>query len=253
MRFGTYISGAAALAVDSLGDAYVTGNAWSGFPMTAGASQRCFDDNAVAVEFSPDGVLLGATYFGPEYKGNNFVSNLYVQAGQINAQVPWEIAGRASTEVRVTYNGAGLNSFPLSVSQAVPGLSILNYPSIQAAVLNANGSINSSANPAKPGDIIALFGTGAGLTNPPGVTGSFWGLGAANTLLTVPVTVRIDGQNAQVIYAGAAPGLLSGYFQINVQVPTDLAADPAVGVDLYLGTLSMPIGQEVDQATIAVK
>lgn len=72
-------------------------------------------------------------------------------------------------------------------------------------------------------------------------------------LLTVPVTVRIDGQNAQVIYAGAAPGLLSGYFQINVQVPTDLAADPAVGVDLYLGTLSMPIGQEVDQATIAVK
>ncbi len=35
----------------------------------------------------------------------------------------------------------------------------------------------------------------------------------------LPVSVTIDGLPAQVLYAGAAPGLVAGVLQINVVVP----------------------------------
>ena len=309
------------LDVDASGDAYVAGLvAGSGFPVTAGAFEPCYNSNDFAAEFSPTGEVLGATYFGSpgifsltaiavgpsgqvSIGAGSVVANLliddpqrppgqcvspivqnaanyysygtqiapgelvtlqgvgigpqtgaigspgangllptnlagvqvffdqfaaplmYVQSGQINAQVPWEIAGQASTQVQVTYNGTPMKTFSLSVVNAVPGLFYLSYPARQAAVLNADGSINSVTNPAKAGDVIALFGTGAGPTNPAGVTGGIWGPGSG-TLLTLPVTVQIGGINAPVVYAGAAPGLVSGFFQINVQVPAGCNAVP---------------------------
>jgi hypothetical protein len=90
------------------------------------------------------------------------------------------------------------------------------YPSMAVLAANQNGSINSTSNPETPGKIITFYGTGAGPTSPPGVTGGYAPLNAS-TLLALPVTVTIGGINAPVIYAGAAPGLLSGFFQINVQ------------------------------------
>jgi uncharacterized protein (TIGR03437 family) len=55
----------------------------------------------------------------------------------------------------------------------------------------------------------------------------------------VPVTVQIGGQPATVLYAGAAPDLVAGVFQINVQVPTGLQAgnQPVV---VTVGTKTSP-------------
>jgi uncharacterized protein (TIGR03437 family) len=172
---------------------------------------------------------------------------LYVQSQQINAEVPWEIAGRTATQVHVVYNGVSLNAATLTVLPSAPGLFYLSYGSNQAAILNADGSINSASNPAKAGDEIALFGTGGGLTSPAGVTGGFWGLNA-NPLVTLPVTVQIGDINAQVVYAGAAPDSLSAVFQINVLVPPGLAANPAAGVSVAIGDRAT-----VNEATVAVQ
>jgi uncharacterized protein (TIGR03437 family) len=67
------------------------------------------------------------------------------------------------------------------------------------------------------GEIISIYGTGFGATNPPT---------PANTLLTdanplaKAVTVTIGGVNATVAWAGiTAPGLV----QVNVQIPAGLA------------------------------
>jgi uncharacterized protein (TIGR03437 family) len=57
--------------------------------------------------------------------------------------------------------------------------------------------------------IVALFGTGFG-------TGS--------------VSVEIGGRTADVLYAGAAPGLVSGVTQINVRVPPATAPGAAIVV-----------------------
>ena len=54
--------------------------------------------------------------------------------------------------------------------------------------------------------------------NPPGVDGGIW---PAKPLaqFTLPVSVQMDTADATVTYAGSAPGLVSGIFQINVKVP----------------------------------
>jgi uncharacterized protein (TIGR03437 family) len=49
------------------------------------------------------------------------------------------------------------------------------------------------------------------------------------------VAVSIDGQPAQVIYAGAAPGMVAGVMQINVQIPIGTQPGAAVPVTLAVG------------------
>jgi len=177
---------------------------------------------------------------------------MYVQSQQINVVVPWEIAGRTSTQISVLFNGTSPNVVSQGVQQASPGLFRLNYGSGQGAILDSDGSINSASNPAKVGDVISLFGTGAGPTSPAGVTGGFWGLNA-NTLLTLPVTVQIGDVNAPVLYAGAAPGLLSSVFQINVQVPQPRMPTSAPVIYVWVGPPSMPVGYTINGATVAVQ
>jgi len=61
-------------------------------------------------------------------------NQMYVQARQINLEVPWEIAGMASNEIQVVYNGVATNTAPVTVQAAVPGVFYLTYGSMQAAI-----------------------------------------------------------------------------------------------------------------------
>jgi uncharacterized protein (TIGR03437 family) len=161
------------------------------------------------------------------------------QPQQVTVQVPWEIAGPTSTEAVVTYNGgppAGVSaSAPVVVATAAPGI---------FAVANSGGTLNSPLNPAKAGGFITIYGTGGGVTNPPGLTGGPWPITASLATLTVPVSVSIGGTNAMVLYAGSAPTLESGYFQINVALPSGLQASAAVNLVLTAGgspSLTVPV------------
>jgi uncharacterized protein (TIGR03437 family) len=89
--------------------------------------------------------------------------------------------------------------------------------------VNSDGSINSRSNPAWPGDYVSVYGTGGGAMSPPGVTGNLWPL-APLSLLPPPVSATIGAEDAGVLYAGSAPTLESGLFQINVRLPSDLTA-----------------------------
>ena len=91
--------------------------------------------------------------------------------------------------------------------------------STQGAILNQDGSVNSTANPAHRGSTVVLFGTGEGMTTPAGVDGR-----VATTVYPkpiMPVSVTIGGRAAQVQYAGTAPGDVAGVLQINAIIPTD--------------------------------
>jgi len=148
---------------------------------------------------------------------------LYVQSQQINAIVPFELAGRATTKLRVEYNGASTNTVDTHVGVVSPGIFRLHPGfSTQAAVLNEDGTINGPAHPAKVGSVISLFGTGFGQTNVPGVTGNIFPLEPAPLQMPSHVRAYTDGSPLEVLYAGAAPGLLSGIDQINVRLPTTL-------------------------------
>ena len=139
---------------------------------------------------------------------------LYAQANQVNVQVPWEIAGQSSTKLQVTYNGAPVASVNVPVEAALPGILFIE---------NSDGSINSPTNPARPGDFIAIYGTGGGAMNPPGSTGGIWPLSPLS-YLTQPASAMVGSETAQVLYAGSAPTLDTGFFQMNLLLPPDLTA-----------------------------
>ena len=73
---------------------------------------------------------------------------------------------------------------------------------------------------------MTLYATGAGLMNLAVADGTV----VATTPLPVPVLpvqVFIGGQNADILYAGAAPQLVAGAIQINARVPTGIATGNA--------------------------
>ena len=138
---------------------------------------------------------------------------IYAQATQINVQVPWEIAGQTSTQLKILYNGAIVGNVTIPVRPALPGVLYIE---------NADGSINSPASPAHAGETIAIYGTGGGTLSASGVTAGTWPLSPLSNL-TQSVSAMIGAELAAAIpYAGSAPTLDSSVFQINVTLPADL-------------------------------
>jgi uncharacterized protein (TIGR03437 family) len=94
-----------------------------------------------------------------------------------------------------------------------------------AAALNQDGSVNSPLNPAAPGSVVVLYGTGFGRLEAPVADGQP-GTQAlrANIFLNGQLSVTIGSEEATVLYSGAAPGLVNGAIQTNIQLPRLLPA-----------------------------
>ena len=171
---------------------------------------------------------------------------VYTSMGQVSAIVPYGVNGKASTLVVMEYQGVASNSISLAVVATQPGLFSANASGKgQGAILNEDNSVNSSSNPVKRQRIIVLFGTGEGATTPAGVDGQL-----ATSVFpkpNLPVTVKIGGLNAEVLYAGAAPTLVAGVLQVNVRVPPGLPDGDAT-VQLFVGNNQSPT-----TITVAVK
>jgi uncharacterized protein (TIGR03437 family) len=166
---------------------------------------------------------------------------LYASPDQINAIVPYSVAGNATTQVTVTAQGKTIASVTLVTATTAPSIFTLDSTGVgPGAILNQDSSVNSQSNPASKGSVISIYASGAGQTYPPGVDGQI-----SNAVLpapTLPVSVQIGGQNAIVLYAGAAPELVAGVLQVNVLVPSDVSSGPAVPVVLTVGGASSPPG-----------
>ena len=100
-----------------------------------------------------------------------------------------------------------------------------------------------ASNPAARGTIVVLYATGEGQRNPAGVTGV---PAPAYDPPALPVTVTVGGSQASLPYAASAPGYV-GLMQIDLIVPQNAPAGPAVPVTLAIGTIQSP------SVTIAVK
>ena len=154
----------------------------------------------------------------------------FAQAGQVNAQVPYTVAGANATHVEVFYQQQLAGSLDLAVAAASPAL--------YSAVVNQDGSVNSSRAPAVRGSVITLYGTGEGITSGANVAGR----SAAPPYATpaAPVSLSIGGMAAQLLYAGAAPGF-AGLLQLNAVVPVGFVSTGPAAVVLTVGQTLSPI------------
>jgi uncharacterized protein (TIGR03437 family) len=122
-------------------------------------------------------------------------------------------------------NGSSVSDpVALPVASSSPGIFSVDYTgSGQGAILNQDGTVNSSSRPAPAGSVVTVYATGEGQTSPPGTDGKLAN-GPVYPAPKLPVTVTIGGAQADVLYAGAAPTLVAGALQVNVRIPISVAS-----------------------------
>ena len=165
---------------------------------------------------------------------------LYAGGGQVNAVVPYGVAGSANTQLTLASGAQTSAAITTNVSESTPALFTVDGSGQgQGAILNQDGSVNAPLSPAARGSVVVLYATGAGATDPSGVDG----LVASRTLPVpvLPVSVTMDGKRAQVSYAGAAPGAVAGVMQVNVVVPSGVSSG-AIAVVLQVGSANSQPG-----------
>ena len=88
--------------------------------------------------------------------------------------VPYGVFGRTTTNIVVEYSGVQSTALTYNVALSAPGVYTLNQQGTgPGAILNQDGvTVNSVTNPEKRGNVIAIYMTGEGQTNPQGVDGA---------------------------------------------------------------------------------
>jgi uncharacterized protein (TIGR03437 family) len=152
---------------------------------------------------------------------------LYVSSTQVGAITPFELSG-STAQFQVVYNGHASASISVPVAAAAPGLFSSDGNGGGIGVINPDGNASNFDDITTAGSIVTFYATGVGQTMPASVDGSITN-GPVFPTPALPVTVLIGGQSAKVLYAGAAPGLVAGMLQVNVQVP-----DSVLGYNLQL-------------------
>ena len=154
---------------------------------------------------------------------------LYLSPGQINAIVPFSLAGQTSVQVAVQRFARVSASVTVPLQDAAPAIfTSAQTGTGQAAILQqaANGPrfYNSSANPAHAGDYLEIFATGQGLWTPPPQSDLVFFSGRRPTTV-LPVSLTIGGQPAKIVYGGTVGGVSTwGVLQVNAVVPDGLSA-----------------------------
>lgn len=168
---------------------------------------------------------------------------LYAASNQINAIVPYSLSGKTTT-LTVTSQAQTIAAVAEPVAAAAPAIFTLDSSGTGAgAILNQDTTVNSPSNPAATGSVVVIFASGAGQTSPPSVDGEVTGTVLAKPVL--PVSVQIGGADAEVLYAGAAPGLIAGVVQVNALVPSGATPGPAVPIVLLVGGANSQAGVTV--------
>jgi uncharacterized protein (TIGR03437 family) len=164
--------------------------------------------------------------------------------GQINLQVPYGLSNgtpdprcvftRAPEEVcpgeaalRVKANGiAAYYVQVVMYVEAQPGIFTMDGR-VAIAVHNDTGRLVSAGDPAKAGEVVAIYATGLGPLKGALASGIPAPASPPIETLSQP-TVTVAGVGAEVLFSGLAPGLV-GVNQVNIRVPLDaLSGDLAV-------------------------
>lgn len=253
--------------------------AWRGLDAQASAVARISANPSPKGLLGQGGILLGAGFqrgpvapgsivslFGQGFAAdNNFAADVplpvrlagvrvlvagkeaplfYVGAGQVNAQIPAELAADRQLQLQVETDGVGSVPEPLETVAARPGIFTLGPAwGQQGAILISNtdalaakaGSVpGRNARPARPGDYISIYCAGLGATEPAVPSGRPGPAAEPLARVKTPVSVTIGGKAAEVVYAGIAPNFV-GVYQVDARVPADVASGDAVPVVIIQG------------------
>ena len=118
----------------------------------------------------------------------------------------------------------------ITLAAARPGIFTTNQQG-QGAILNVQGRLVDSTAPATRGDVVAVYCTGLGATQPAVVSGRPAPGVEPLARVTIVPQATVGGIPAVVQFAGLSPGFV-GLYQVNVQIPAGVTPGAAVPVVL---------------------
>jgi uncharacterized protein (TIGR03437 family) len=146
----------------------------------------------------------------------------YVSGGQVNVQVPWEVAGQTSVKIKDTIDFSTSNVVTIPIATYVPGFFETDQVNHVVAARDANYQTINASNPAKRGATIQLYANGLGPVSNQPASGEP-ALGPPNlSETTSPAVVTIGGRQLTPDFSGLAPTAV-GLYQLNVTIPSDMA------------------------------
>jgi uncharacterized protein (TIGR03437 family) len=186
-------------------------------------------DTGVSGALDATGVLP-ATLGGVEVRFDGTLAPIfYAQNGQLNVQVPYTVAGSATVSVEVNFQGKLAGTAIVPVAPSAPAMLTL--------ATNPDGSPNAESAPAPRSTWMTFYATGEGLTDGPNVAGIPARAPYPHPLL--PIALTIAGVNADILFAGSAPGMI-GVLQINARIPGGFVAPGEAAVSLTVGAVTAP-------------
>jgi uncharacterized protein (TIGR03437 family) len=235
----------------------VSAASWS-TPIAPGEIVSIFGTNLAAATQSanaPWPLTLG----GAAVTVNGIAAPLaFVSASQINAYVPSSLANPGvnigAVSVVVTTSAGSSAAVLTAFAGGTPGLFTADGSGCgEAAALNIRPggatTLNSPSNSARPGDYIALYGTGFGLTALSSQQPPDGAVASGLSSFEYAARLYLDNNFVSPVYAGLAPSL-AGVDQINFQIPAGtrngcsvpLSAAQTVGFGSPTVTLSVQSG-----------
>ncbi len=217
-------------------------------PVAAGSIVAIFGSGLATGSAGAATVPLPVTLAGAQVLMNGRAAPLFaVSPGQINAQVPWELRGNTTINIRVVANGSPSNTVVTNLAAAAPGIFTTAASGSGAGVVThaADGTLITASRPAARAEFLTIFCTGLGQVSNQPPAGSA-GPSGPLAVSVAPPTATIGGLPATVIFSGLAPGFV-GLYQVNLQVPANAPSGDGVALVLTVG------GQQSNTVTLAIQ
>jgi uncharacterized protein (TIGR03437 family) len=196
-----------------------------GAPLAVGSIATVFGQNLASQTATAGNLPLPLSLQGTSITLNGVAAPLfYVSPSQINFFVPYELAGEMAATVVISTSGGLVETAGVPIAPQSPSIFVLDAAG-DAAAIHLDGSIVGTANPASAGETVEIFATGLGPVSNTPADGTAPKSGVL-AIDQIPAEVTIGGIEAQVPFAGLAPGF-TGLYQVNVVVPAGLQAGPA--------------------------
>jgi uncharacterized protein (TIGR03437 family) len=149
----------------------------------------------------------------------------FVSANQINVQIPWELQGLTSAQMKVSFSNLSSVLYTVALNDYSPACFEYTEAAtsrLLAAALDEGYKLVGTGNAVARGHIVQLYANGLGPVDAANRPASGEPASAQPLVYTkVKPTVTIGGKDASVQFWGLAPYNV-GLYQLNVVVPADV-------------------------------
>jgi uncharacterized protein (TIGR03437 family) len=177
-----------------------------------------------AIQAQPQGGFIPVSlgYAGLSVTFNDVAAPiLYASSGQVNVQVPYEVADLASVTMKIQYGTTSTAVFSVVPSQPSAFVQAAGYAacgyevraSLLPFALNADGSVSGCGNQAPRGTSVLIFLNGLGLAGGHPITGA---IGATSQAPPVSATASFSTEPVAVT---ADAGAINGVWQAQIAIP----------------------------------